>query len=166
MVLKKQPDFPHIYWRVVYLMALPEYPAVFNFQVQRERASCNANLLSTYRWQLTVAEGGQGKIFCDKHLARHLHWLNKQLTLLTMSNPNTQKLGKRKTAPGTQQEKPEWLWGKSTQAQQSQSKTPQNPQKKLAEDLLKRRAAGEQAKSSPPAQLVEYVFSYFYLHQR
>jgi hypothetical protein len=74
-----------------------------------------------------------------------------------MSNPNMQKIGQRKMAPGKQQQQPDWLFpaaGKSSQISQSQPKN----QKKLAKDLLKRRAAGAAPKTSPPAQLVRYVF--------
>jgi hypothetical protein len=76
-----------------------------------------------------------------------------------MSNPNTQKLGKRKMAPGKQQGQPDWLFpasGKPTHGYQGyQSKNSKNQEKKVAEDLLKRRAAGESSKPSPPPQLVE-----------
>jgi hypothetical protein len=78
-----------------------------------------------------------------------------------MSNPNTQKLGKRKMPPGMQPSQPSWLFsaaGKETQPNPNQSKKSKNQGKKIAEDLLKRRAAGESAISSPPAQLVQYVF--------
>lgn len=63
-------------------------------------------------------------------------------------------------APGTQQQQPDWLFpasGKSAQSRPGQSNKSKKQEKKIAEDLLKRRAAGESTKSSPPAQLVEYV---------
>jgi hypothetical protein len=82
-----------------------------------------------------------------------------------MSNPNTQKLGKRKMAPVAQSAavrppKPDWLFPgakKQIQNHHGPSNKSNNQEKKIAEDLLKRRAAGEPPKSSPPSQLVEYV---------
>jgi len=77
-------------------------------------------------------------------------------------NPNMQKIGKRKMAPGKKQ--PDWLFpgaGKPTQPSNfpNQSKRSSNKQeKKFAESLLQRRAAGEPLKPSSSVQLLEYVF--------
>lgn len=79
-------------------------------------------------------------------------------------NPNTTKLGKRKVPLGAQN--PSWLFPsthhKPTPTQPST--TPMLPQKlkekeekKLADDLLKKRAAGKASRSDLPAQLVDLV---------
>jgi hypothetical protein len=75
-------------------------------------------------------------------------------------NPNMQKLGKRRVPAG--QKLPEWLFptGENSLAATSKVGVAQpaaNREKKLANDLLKRRAAGEPPKSNPPNELVELV---------
>ncbi|KAG9247274.1 hypothetical protein BJ878DRAFT_205520 [Calycina marina] len=78
-------------------------------------------------------------------------------------NANMTKIGKRKQPGGAKQ--PEWLWPRPEQTPATpqpsipaQSKRATKKQEKqLAEDLLKRRDAGELAKVSPPAQLVGLV---------
>ena len=74
-------------------------------------------------------------------------------------NPNNQKLGKRKIT--NSQKQPDWLFPATKDAasanppNEDQSKTKQ--EKKLAEELLKRRASGEPSKPFPPTELVALV---------
>lgn len=79
-----------------------------------------------------------------------------------------QKIGTRKMPPGVQSTQPAWLFpqaGKPTQANGAQSRESKNQEKKFADDLLKRRAAGESAKLSPPPQLLELVGSFLSEHE-
>merc|ERR1711964_493761 len=86
--------------------------------------------------------------------------------LIMSGNPNMQKLGKKKNSA----KQPDWLFpaaGKpvaaaavSTSTSQTQDRSKNKKDKQLAQDLLKRRAAGEPAKLSPPPQLLELVGSF------
>jgi len=83
------------------------------------------------------------------------------------ANPNLLKIGKRKIPGGAQQ--PEWLFpGKENASATPKPSIPapapaqskratKRLEKQLAEDLLKRRDAGESAKATPPAELVGLV---------
>lgn len=79
----------------------------------------------------------------------------------SMSNPNMQKIGKRKNPPG--QKQPDWLFPDAGKPEAVSAPKVQDGVKKdkkdkqLAKDLLKRRAAGEPPKSAPPSQLLELV---------
>lgn len=80
-----------------------------------------------------------------------------------MSNPNMQKIGKRKTPGG--QKQPDWLFPSKEQAASTPKTEHQDQPKKkndkqLAKDLLKRRAAGEHPKSAALPQLLKLVSAF------
>ena len=94
-------------------------------------------------------------------------------------NPNMQKIGKRR-APAGGAPQAKWLFpepGGNTAAPTATTATTtsnvpapskrslKRQEKKLAEDLLKRRDAGEPAKSAPPAELVGLVGAFLADHQ-
>jgi hypothetical protein len=77
-------------------------------------------------------------------------------------NPNMQKIGKRKAPPGSQN--PTWLFPAAEKPMSTKTNVPVPSKqskikhdKKIADDLVKRRAAGESSKYTPPAELVDLV---------
>lgn len=81
------------------------------------------------------------------------------------ANPNLIKVGKRKVPAGTQQA--EWLFpgaekttatpNASTSAPAQSKRAAKKIEKQLAEDLLKRRDAGDSTNTTPPTELVGLV---------